>query len=197
VPNVDWASHLGGFTSGLIACAVLDLIEKLNGRLLQCKFPEFVKTNGAVLLAAPAIAVAAGARVPGLGAPADGLALGLGYAALCIAVIKLTDLVLPLRKGLALVIVALTLGNAALVLALGTAYAPAVAASCWRAALTLPDNLAHRLLCRRPDLLAGGAAVAAFLLTLLVYAWDLRRSLNDVGFVGATLKANRHRSSGL
>jgi rhomboid protease GluP len=197
VANVDWASHLGGFAGGLIACAVLDLVEKLNGRLLQCKFPEFVKANGAVLLAAPAIAVAAGARVPGLGAPVDGLALGLGYIALCAALVKLADLVLPLRKGLALLILALALGNAVLVWALGSAHAPAVSAACWQAALALPDSVAHGLVCRRPDLLAGGAAVAGFLLTLLVYAWDLRRSLNDVGFVGATLKANRNRSSGL
>jgi membrane associated rhomboid family serine protease len=195
--NVDWWSHLGGFIGGLIACAVLDLVEKLNGRLLQCKFPEFVKTNGAVLLAAPAIAVAVGNGVPSFRAPGDGLALGLIYAAACLAVIKLADLVLPLKKGLATVILALALGNAALVWAFGSAWAPALSSVCRSASATLPDKLAHHLLCQHPNWIALGAVAAAFLLTLLMYAWDLRRGLNDVGFVGATLKANRHRSQGL
>ena len=50
VPNLDWASHLGGFAAGLIACAILDLVEKANAFFLRCKFPEFVKANLAVAL---------------------------------------------------------------------------------------------------------------------------------------------------
>jgi len=197
VANIDWASHLGGFAGGLIACAVLDLVEKLNGRVLQCKFPEFVKVNGTVLLCAPAMAVLAGGWLPGSGGPVDRLTLGLGYAVVCLGLVKLTDLVLPLKKGLATVIGALALGNGALIWALGTAYASASAQACWRAIAPLPHNATIDLLCERPDLTATGAAVVSFLLTLALYSWDLRRGLNDVGFIGATLKANRRRSYGL
>ena len=54
-PKVNWRIHLGGFVMGLVACAVLDLIEKMNARLLRCKFPEFVKINLAILACAAAI----------------------------------------------------------------------------------------------------------------------------------------------
>jgi len=47
------AASLAGSSRALSSTS----FEKLNGRLLQFKFPEFVKTNGAVLLAVPAIAV--------------------------------------------------------------------------------------------------------------------------------------------
>jgi rhomboid protease GluP len=216
VANIDWASHLGGFTGGLIACAALNLIEGLNGRLLQCKFPEFLKVNGAALLAAPAVAVLAfGARLPGLGAGLDasgsGLTLGLGFAAVCLGAIKLADLVLPLRRGLAAVIVALAAGNAALIWVAGAAYAPALARTCWQTIYIpllahlplLPVNVRQAYgtvldaVCARPDRIAIGLAAAGFLMTLLVYARDLSRGLADVGFIGATLKANRKRSNGL
>jgi membrane associated rhomboid family serine protease len=198
VANIDWASHLGGFAGGLIACAALDLVEKLNGRMLQCKFPEFVKVNGIVLLCAPAIAVLAGGWLPEPGRPADGLTLAIGYAAVCLGLIKLADLVLPLKKGLAVVIGALALGNAAMIWVLGTAYyAPTLAGACWRAIAPPPHNPSMGFLCERPHLTVIGAAVVGLLLTLVLYSWDLRRGLNDVGFIGATLKANRRRSYGL
>jgi rhomboid protease GluP len=211
VANIDWASHLGGFTGGLIACAVLDLAARLNGQLLRCKFPEFLKVNGAVLLAAPVVAVLAfGARLPGLGA-ADGLTLGLGYAAMCLGLIKLADLVLPLRKGLAAVIVGLAVANAALIWAVGAGNAPSLARTCYQTLYIsllpylpmLPSSVrqgygtAMDLVCARPDRTAIALAAAGLLLTLLIYARDLRRGLNDVGFIGATLKANRRRSHGL
>jgi len=52
--RIDWGVHLGGFAAGLIACALLDLVEKINARLLRCKFPEFVKVNLALLACAAA-----------------------------------------------------------------------------------------------------------------------------------------------
>lgn len=206
VANIDAASHLGGFTGGLIACAVLDLAERLGSRLLQCKFPEFLKVNGAVLLAAPAVAVLGlGGGLPGSPATGDAWALGLGYAAACLGAVKLADLVLPLRKGLAATIVALAVGNAALIWALGTAYAPTLARTCWQKTFPpwlpqgthRPLSLAVDLMCAHLGRTTLGLTVLGFLLTLLLYAWDLRRGINDVGFVGATLRANRNRSGGL
>jgi rhomboid protease GluP len=62
-PKVNWRIHLGGFVMGLVACAVLDLIEKINARLLRCKFPEFVKVNLAILAARqPSCSFATGCR---------------------------------------------------------------------------------------------------------------------------------------
>ncbi|HEX5999075.1 MAG TPA: rhomboid family intramembrane serine protease [Hyphomicrobiaceae bacterium] len=211
VANIDWASHLGGFTGGLFACAMLDLAERLNGRLLRCKFPEWLKVNGATLLTAPPVAVLAfGARLPGLDS-ADALTLGVGSAAVCLGLIKLADLVLPLRKGLGAIIVALAVGNAALIWAVGAANAPSLARACWDTFYVsllpylplLPGSVrqtygsAVDLLCARADRTAIGLGAVGFLLTLLLHARDLRRSLKDVGFVGATLKANRLRSQGL
>ena len=45
----------GGFGAGLIACAILDLLEKTLFRLLRCKFPEFAKANLFVLACAAAV----------------------------------------------------------------------------------------------------------------------------------------------
>jgi rhomboid protease GluP len=43
--SIGWRTHLGGFTAGLIACAILDLIERFNPVGPNCKFPEFIKLN--------------------------------------------------------------------------------------------------------------------------------------------------------
>src|ERR1041385_2472275 len=45
VRNIDWGAHFGGFVFGLIACALIDLLEKGTSFVLRCKFPEFVKVN--------------------------------------------------------------------------------------------------------------------------------------------------------
>jgi rhomboid protease GluP len=48
--NIDWGAHFGGFVAGMIACAVLDIVEKINAHILRCKFPEFVKINSFAIL---------------------------------------------------------------------------------------------------------------------------------------------------
>ena len=53
--SIDWAAHIGGFAARMMVCALLDLLEKVNARLLRCKFPEFVKINAFVVVAGVAL----------------------------------------------------------------------------------------------------------------------------------------------
>ena len=98
-PKVNWRIHLGGFVIGLVACAVLDLIEKINARLLRCKFPEFVKINLAILACAAAILLF-GNRLSAAAGPATP-SMAIAYVVACCLVIKLADIVLSTKKGLA------------------------------------------------------------------------------------------------
>ena len=118
-PKVNWRIHLGGFVIGLVACAVLDLIEKINARLLRCKFPEFVKINLAILACAAAILLF-GNRLPAAAYPATPTT-AIAYVVACCLVIKLADIVLSTKKGLAAIVVALALANGASILLGGMA----------------------------------------------------------------------------
>ena len=44
----------------MIACAVLDIIEKINAYVLRCKFPEFVKINSFGILVGLAFLIFSG-----------------------------------------------------------------------------------------------------------------------------------------
>ena len=94
-----------GFVIGLVACAVLDLIEKMNARLLRCKFPEFVKINLAILACAAAILLF-GNRLSAAAGP-EAPSIAIAYVVACCLVIKLADIVLSTKKGLAAIVVAL------------------------------------------------------------------------------------------
>src|SRR5215831_6517456 len=48
--RIDWGSHLGGFVAGTISCALLEPLERVNARIFRCKFPEFVKVNGLIVV---------------------------------------------------------------------------------------------------------------------------------------------------
>src|SRR5262249_3229991 len=103
LPNVDWLAHAGGFTAGFAAFALLNPLETLNRYLLRCKFPEFVKFG---IAAAPVfILLVLYFYVPSAG---NNLAV---YAAECgaslLLLIKLTDLTLSRRKGLAVLVIAI------------------------------------------------------------------------------------------
>ena len=83
--RIDWGVHLGGFAAGLIACALLDLIEKANPYALRCKFPEAVKVN-LTLLACVAAAWAWSGQAIAAGISGWGLAIVVVVA--CCAVVK-------------------------------------------------------------------------------------------------------------
>jgi membrane associated rhomboid family serine protease len=193
IPGIAWRAHAGGFVGGLVLCALLDLIERLNALILRCKFPEFVKIN--VFVLASAVALLVWRAAPAMLSDATGLSWRLlagGVAGL--VAIKAIDLVLSMKKGLAVVAVALAAANGAVLFAAGGMLAPLLASLCLppRAAAGLGDAA-----CANPAVTLHVAAAALTVGTLLLYAHPLLRGLTDVGFVGAALRAERRRRVGI
>jgi len=196
VPNLDWASHLGGFAAGVIACALLDLIEKANAFFLRCKFPEFVKANVAVALAVGGW-LAWSSRPANMALSVEGLVLIAAAGA--ILLVKLIDLTLSLRKGLAIVVLGLSIANAALVILAGNIFAPRWPATCTTfdvgGMMTVRQWLDTA--CSNTALAIDVAAACACVLTIFLYSQALYRGLTDVGFVGSSLRAARSRHFGI
>jgi len=195
VTNIDWSAHFGGFVSGLIACALIDLLEKGASFVLRCKFPEFVKVNGFVIFALVALVFLPGRRMAGMSED-WGLPVALALAG-CVAV-KVCDILLSIRHGLAILVVAFAIANAAAVLVVGAA--AAVRAACALHALPLVGPVggaSFDAACGHLDVTFIAAALGAGALTLLLYARELQRGIADVGFVAATLRAERKRRNGL
>ncbi|MBR0852787.1 rhomboid family intramembrane serine protease [Bradyrhizobium liaoningense] len=192
--RIDWGVHLGGFVAGLIACALLDLVEKANVYVLRCKFPEVVKVNLTLLACVTALWTWSG-QAQAVAAGASGWGLMVIMVVACSAVVKLVDLALSMKKGLAIVVTALAGVNAAAVVLCGWA----LAFSCWP---HLPigyiplDNFLV-FFCSNPVLISGLAAIGAAAVTLWLCSKEMSRGLEDVGFVGTSLRAERGRRHGL
>jgi len=195
--RIDWGVHLGGFAAGLIACAFLDLIEKINSRILRCKFPEPVKTNIFVLAcgcgllfwsSAPAAITMGSEWLP-----------AAAFVAVCCLVVKMVDIGLSLKKGLAIIVIVLAIANSAIVVFGSTRSASFLASACApnRFAGSMPIESLVAAACANPALAIAIAAGCALTLTLLLYSQELHRGLRDVGFVGASLRAERLRHKGL
>ncbi|WGD49797.1 rhomboid family intramembrane serine protease [Bradyrhizobium sp. CB1650] len=190
--RIDWGVHLGGFAAGLIGCALLDLVEKVNAYALRCKFPEAVKVNLTLLACAGALwgwAGQAQTMVPAWGASV------VFVGAYC-AVVKIVDLVLSMKKGLAIVIALLAGANAAGVMLGGWA---AMFSACGprRPGEAAPLDDLLDTFCANPVLVTGLAAIGVAALTLYVCSKEISRGMEDVGFVGASLRAERSRRHGL
>jgi membrane associated rhomboid family serine protease len=196
--RIDWGVHLGGFAAGLIACAILDLIEKINSRVLRCKFPEFAKTNifvlacvcGLLLWSNGPAAITSGSQW-WLPAGAFGL--------ICLLLVKVVDIVLSLKKGLAIIVIVLAIANAAIVV-LGSALSASFLSSACapsRFAGSMPIESLAAAACANPGPATGIAAGCVLTLTLLLYSQELHRGIRDIGFVGASLRAERMRRRGL
>ena len=195
-PKVNWRIHLGGFVIGLVACAVLDLIEKINARLLRCKFPEFVKINLAILACAAAILLF-GNRLSAAAGPATP-SMAIAYVVACCLVIKLADIVLSTKKGLAAIVVALALANGASIGIGGMVFAAQLASNC---ATRQPGGFAPiqsfvGAACSNPWPAIGLVALGTVVLTYLICSKAFHRGMEDVGFVGAALRAERNRRRG-
>lgn len=188
--RIDWGVHLGGFAAGLIACALLDLIEKANAYVLRCKFPEVVKVNLTLLACVAALWAWSG----------QALAVAAGWGPIivvvaCCSVVKVVDIVLSMTKGLAIVVTVLAGANAAAVMLCGWA----LASSCsprWPTGSAPLDNFLV-IFCPNPVLVSGLAAIGAAAVTLWLCAKEMSRGIEDVGFVGTSLRAERGRRHGL
>lgn len=188
--RIDWGVHLGGFAAGLIACAVLDLIEKANAWTLRCKFPEAVKVNLTLLTCVIALWAWSGQAQS-----ISGWGLMIVIMVACCAVVKLVDLALSMRKGLAIVVTVLAGMNAAAVMFCGWA----LAFYCWPHMPIgyLPLDIFLVIFCPYPFLISGLAAVGVAALTLFLCAKEISRGIEDVGFVATSLRAERSRRHGL
>jgi rhomboid protease GluP len=177
--RIDWGAHLGGFAAGLIACALLDLVERLAPSVLRCKFPEFVKINGLIGAGVLAGLLWDGGRI-------DQLTL-LAWAGACLVFVKAIDLLLSIKKGLAVVVAVLAAANAAL----------AWFAVDWLLPLIAQNCVQFPAACANPGLLRLIVTVGAACLTMAVLLQEFYRGINDVGFVGATFRAERNRRHGI
>jgi membrane associated rhomboid family serine protease len=189
--RIDWGVHLGGFAAGLIACALLDLVEKANTHALRCKFPEVVKVNLTLLACATALWVWAG-QTPAM----VGWASVVVFVGACCAVVKLVDLALSMRKGLAMVVTALAGANAISVMLGRWVVASSACVARWPAGRVPLENLLDAF-CSSPLLVTGVFAIGAGALTLWLCSREIYRGIEDVGFVGASLRAERGRRHGL
>jgi membrane associated rhomboid family serine protease len=196
-PGIDWGAHVGGFAAGMVVCALLDIVEKANALVLRCKFPEFVKFNTAVVVGGVAFALW-GDNPTGV-VPSTDLWPMLGYFIACCIAVKLVDLVLAIKKGVAIVALGFAVANAALVLFAGAGHAPLSVVAC------TPDRLPNirwvetmrAAACANLNVTLDITATCALALTLLLYAPDIQRGIKDVGFVGASLRAERKRRWGI
>jgi membrane associated rhomboid family serine protease len=186
--NLDWAAHFGGFATGFAACTILvDLVEKRNALRLRCKFPETVQLNALALIAAglawlalapPFFAAGLDVRIRLM------IGLGVGYLFL-----RLLDLLLSIRKGLAVCGLLLACLNAGVVLlmlqlsALGVSFCADIDGF----------EALREDLCLHYDVASIAVAALALLLTLAVDLNELSRGLGDKGFVAQGFIAERRR----
>ncbi len=188
--HVDWLAHLGGFTAGFAACALLDAAENLARYWLRCKFPEFVKSGiMAGFIGAALLYFAEGAP--------DGtdalLAPAAAIAGLLIA-IKLADIVLVRPRGLAVMTAVTAALWGFLGFAAGTAAAGFLPLYCARLH-AVPAGAAT--VCGQGVLWPALLAAAGFLGALFLLRTELRRGLKDAGFAATGFAAERRRRQGL
>ena len=197
-PNIDWRAHLGGFIVGMIACGLLDSFEKVISLVLRCKFPEFVKVNGLVAVAGFA-AVFLPSRLFESSFHLENWLPWAAYGFGIFALVKCVDVVLSAKKGLAVIVIAFALTNAALVLWAGSRLASILPAYCVPHIVELNQiETAPRMICANSMLgYREGVAAGVFVLTILLYRRELYRGITDVGFVSATLRAERRRRKGI
>jgi membrane associated rhomboid family serine protease len=181
--RIDWGAHLGGFVAGMIACACLDLVERVLPLLLRCKFPEFVKVNGFAVF----VIVAAYCWNTPMGMPSQQAvwAFVLIAAIVGLAAIKVIDLVLSMKKGLAVVAGAFVVANPLLVLLWSGGLASLLASLC--------AGRPGSVVCTNIDGSIMLAALAALAFTALLYWPQFARGLSDIGFVSASLRGERAR----
>jgi rhomboid protease GluP len=112
--------------------------------------------------------------------------------------IKVLDLMLSIRKGLAAVVIVFALTNAVLVLLLARLFDQALVSACLgQRSSTSAIAGALTKACENIDFSVSLAGMSVLLFTLLLYWPQLARGLADVGFVGASLRGERGRRWGV
>jgi len=187
--RIDWGAHLGGFAAGMIVCACLDLLERIFPLLLRCKFPEFVKVNGFIVFVIVAAYCWTMAGSGFLGQ--NTTVFALVAVAVAAAGIKVIDISLSMKNGLAVVVGAFALANPALVLLWSAGLGRALASLC--AARARSANTAASVICENIDGAIVILALAALAITLLLYWPQLMRGISDMGFIGAGFRGERAR----
>jgi membrane associated rhomboid family serine protease len=200
VPRIDWWSHLGGFTAGLISCAVIDLVAKLNNVWLRCKFPEFIKLNVAISVGVLAMA-GAQLEIPGL--PIGGPSLLVALLLFTLVLIKLLDLLLGATRGTAIAVIGFAAFYATVPLLMYRSIISAASDQCeliGRNSAVRNPEIAERVLtdiCQWRTLAPYLLSALLVAITIAVHHAQLVRGLKDVGFVGAALRADRKRCQGI
>ena len=156
--GVDWRNHLGGFTAGIVVCLLLEAASGVALRVFRCKFPEWVKLDAVLTL--PVLALLLHPE-----SPVRAVLLLLETA----LVLKVVDLLLCLRRGVAMVAGGFLVVQVALLAVLASGAGPA----------------------------GLGMAAALGCASLWLHWPPLRRGLRDQGFIAAGLQAERGRVRGL
>ena len=106
---------------------------------------------------------------------------------------------LSLKKGLAIIVVAFSVANAGLMLFAGMMLTSVLSLDCASqpfGAGGLIETLVNAA-CSNWQMTIRTIAACAFAATILAYSQDLVRGIKDVGFVGASLRAERKRRQGI
>jgi rhomboid protease GluP len=200
VPRIDWWSHLGGFTAGLICCAVIDLVAKFNNLWLRCKFPEFVKLNIAIAMVIVAVA-GAGPEVAGFHIEGTGRLIALSV--LTLVLVKLIDLVLSTTKGIAFTVMGFAAFYGAVPFLMRQWIIATASGGCEsidRNSVIPGTEIAMPFLaelCHWQTLLPYLLSALLVAVAIIVHRAELNRGFRDVGFVSASLRANRNRCQGI
>lgn len=198
--HVDWMAHLGGFTAGFAACAILDGIETINRLWLTCKFPEFAKFNIAIVALCGCLLLLSD---PSAILSRDGYFVLAAFAGAIVLLIKGIDLVLGQAKGLAATILVFAALNALLPILAVQAALSTLTAVCRQAGSTTAIAIGHDASfyvdagCRNISSAAIALGALCFVVTLFILQAELSRGLRDVGFVSSTFRAERNRRQGL
>lgn len=188
--QIDWRAHFGGFAAGFIGYVLLDLVAKVDAVVLRCKFPEFAKANCLMIFGATAVLL----WRPDM-ADHPAWIVAIAFSAACLAWVKIVDLLLSARKGLAAVVVLTSVANAVLFL-----WAAKVSIESFCAGPSPTVEAAWRMaevVCPRPNEAAFVGALGVFAFTLIAYGGALGRGWRDAGFVAAAFKGERKRRSGI
>lgn len=158
VPSISWRAHLGGFITGILVCLVLDAAAWVSGWTLRCRFPEWLKLDLMLVASLAAVTFPVGPAV-----------LGASLLLYVIVVVKVADLALCRRHGMAAVAGAAVLAQAALLARAGAGFGTA----------------------------GAQAAGAALVVIVLLHLRPLLRGMQDRSFVPVALQAERRRVQGL